>query len=546
MRSLQRLAIGRPVATAMFYLGVVLLGVLALSDLEVNLLPNLELPRITVVTAYENAAPEEIENLVTKPLAEAASSVGGLDKVTSESLEGVSFVTLQFSWGTNVDFAVMEVREKLDLVRGVLPEDAGRSIISRFDPSADPFMEVVFFAKSLPNDKDLRHFLENEVKVYLDRVDGVAQVEFSGGYKKEIQVEVDAPLMNAYGLSLNEVGASMAASNLNSPAGSITVGDKDVLIRTLGEYRGIDDIRETVIGKNEQGVPVRLSDLATVRDGYEERTGLALYNGRECVVVSLRKEAGKNTVQVATDARKEIEAVRQIFRDEVDLAVVYDESRFVRQSIWNIAQALIMGGLLAFCILVLILRNLRSPVILLSVLPISVLATFLLMYTQGISLNLMSLGGLALGIGMLFDSGNVVLSSIERYSREGLSTKEAALRGAGDVSGSISAAVFTTVTVFLPIVFLQSVVGVVFAEMALTITYSLLVSLAVSLTLIPMLSSLRWPSVFQRDLSYLPLVGAAARFEDRLNAGTSAASRASSTIRAVSSLRYWRCSSSPG
>jgi HAE1 family hydrophobic/amphiphilic exporter-1 len=516
MRVLQKFCVSRPVTTAMFYLGLVLMGVLALRELEVNLLPELELPRLTVVTLFNNAAPEEVESLITRPLSESVGTVSRLKRITSESLEGVSFLTLQFNWGTRVDFAVMEVREKLDLVRGLLPEDATRSLVTRFDPGDDPFMQVVFFAKDLARPKDLRHFLENEIKVYLDRVDGVAQVEFAGGYKKEVQVDIDQTALSAYGLSFPQIENSIAASNVNAPAGSIQVGDKDVLIRTLGEYADVRDIGRTVIGKNQAGVPVQLARVAEIRNGYEERTGLSRYNGRECVVVSLRKESGKNTVQVAEDSRAAILALEERFARELDMEIVYDESRFVRASIQNIALALAIGSLLAFSILILILRNLRSPTILITVLPISVLTTCLLMYTRGISLNMMSLGGMALGIGMLFDSGNVVLSAIERQTRQGLAGAEAALKGAGEVTGSITAAVLTTVTVFLPIVFLESVVGIVFAEMALTITFSLLVSLMVSLTLIPMLSSLRWPDWFYTDLSRYRIVRRAAVFEERL------------------------------
>lgn len=516
MRALQKFCVNRPVTTAMFYLGLILMGSLALRELEVNLLPELELPRLTVVTLFNNAAPEEVESLITRPLSESVGTVGRLKRITSESLEGISFLTLQFNWGTRVDFAVMEVREKLDLVRGILPEDATRSLVTRFDPGDDPFMQLVFFAKDFTRPKDLRHFLESEVKVYLDRVDGVAQVEFAGGYKKEIQVDVDQAALTAYGLSFPQIENSMAASNVNAPAGSIQVGDKDVLIRTLGEYRDVQDIGRTVIGKNPAGVPVQLARIASIRNGYEERTGLSRYNGRECVVVSLRKESGKNTVQVAEDARKAIKELEERFSRELNMEIVYDESRFVRASIRNIAMALAVGSLLAFFILILILRNLRSPTILITVLPISILTTCLLMYTRGISLNMMSLGGMALGIGMLFDSGNVVLSAIERQARQGLTGPAAALKGAGEVTGSITAAVLTTVTVFLPIVFLESVVGIVFAEMALTITFSLLVSLTVSLTLIPMLSSLRWPDWFYSDLTRYRLVQRAALFEARI------------------------------
>ena len=500
----------------MCYLGIVLLGLLALRDLEVNLLPEMELPRLTIATVYPASAPGEIENLITRPITESVGTVGGLKRIDSESLEGVSFVTLQFDWDTKIDFAVMAVREKLDLIRGVLPEDAGRSVISRFDPSQSPFIEIVVFARKMSEPRDLRHYLEKNVKIYLDRVDGVAQVEFAGGYHKEVQIEVDARALASYGKSFPEVGRAITSANLSAPAGSITVGTTDVLIRTLGEFQSVTDVAETVIGSSDAGTPIRLSQVAEVRDGYRERTGLARYNGREAVVLSLRKESGKNTVRVAAAVREAVDEIRERFGEDFDIHIVYDESRFVQNAIDNITIELVSGGLLAFAALVLILRNLQSPFVVLTVLPVSVLATFFLMYLFDVSINMMSLGGLSLGVGMLFDGANVALSAIERHRANGLQRSDAALVGAHEVVGSISAAVLTTVMVFLPVVFLKSVVGVVFAEMALTITCSLFVSLLVALTLVPMLASLEWPAAFQEDLIRLPLFAGFARWQENV------------------------------
>ena len=467
------------------------MGLISLKKLEINLLPSLEFPKLTVVTTFPNAAPQEIENLLTKPISESLGTVSGIEKISSESLEGVSFVNLQFAWGTKIDFAAMEVREKVDLIRGILPEEAGRSIVSKFDPSQSPIQDIVFFPKQLSNPKNLRHFIKTEIKPYLDRIDGVALVQFAGGFQKEIQIEVDHDLLMTYQLSLDEIQLAIETSNLNFPAGSIQSGTNDILIRTVGEYKTLSDIARTVIGRNKDNVPILLGDVAKISDGYRERKGLARYNGNECVILSVFKEAGKNTVEVSKNTKKEIEKLKTQFASEVEINIVFDEARFVEQSIDNITNELLSGGVLAFISLFLILRNLQSPFILLTVLPISVITTFLLMYFKGITLNMMSLGGLSLGIGMLFDSGNVVLSAIERHIEKGLPPREAALRGANEVTGSITSAMLTTIIVFLPILFLKGVVGTVFNEMAMTITFSLSVSLVVSLTLIPMLSSLK-------------------------------------------------------
>ncbi len=513
MRLIQAFAIRRPIATAMFYGAVVIMGLISFSELQVNLLPELEFPRLTVITVFPDAAPEEVESLVTRPISESVRTASGVQKVFSESIEGVSFITLQFGWDTDTDFAAMEVREKVDLVRGVMPQEAERSIISRFDPAEEPFMEIAVFARGLGKPRELRDFVHHNLKGYLDRVDGVALVSLSGGFKKEIQIDVDQARMLAHGLSLVDLSRQISTTNLNSPAGSITAGDKDILIRTVGEYTDTDDVGRTVVGSNQGGVPVLLRNLAEIKSGYSERTGLARYNGKECVLIGLKRESGRNIVNSAELAREEIARLQLRFDRELELRIIYDQSEFISQSIDNLVGELVFGGLLAFCALVLILRNLRSPLILLTVLPVSLLATFILLFLQDISLNMMSLGGLALGVGMLFDSGNIVLTAIERHSMTGLPPRESALRGAGEVSTSVISAVLTTVIVFLPVVFLKSVIGVVFAEMALTITFSLLVSMVCSLTLIPMLASLDFLRGPRYDLQRFRLIRAAAQAE---------------------------------
>ena len=520
MRAIQEFCVNRPIATIMFYLGLILMGLLSFRDLEIDFLPDISYPRITVATLFPNAAPAEVENLITRPISEAAGTVSGIESVVSESVEGVSLVTLQFSWGVNIDFAVMEVREKIDLVRNSLPEDAGRSIVTRFDPSQSAFMELVFFAKDQEKEKDLRNFLRNEVKYYLERVDGVAMVQFSGGYKKEVQVEVDQHALLAHGLNLHELSTRISTSNLNFPAGHITVGSKDILVRSLGEYKSIEDIGKTIVGRNKGGVPIPLSSVAKIKDGYRERKGMARYNGKECIIVSLFKEAGKNTVNVAAGVRGEVENINKIFAKDTRADIVYDESIFIERSINNLFQAIVFGGILAFLALILILRNLSSPLILLCVVPISIVTSFIFMRLYGVTLNMMSLGGLQLGVGMLFDSGNVVLSAIFRHSERGANQKESALRGAGEVVGSITSAILTTVIVFLPVIFLKNVVGVVFAEMALTITVSLLITLVVSLTLIPTLCALRMPARNTKTRRPLhPALQQAAVLEERIQSG---------------------------
>ncbi len=503
----------------MFYLLLILLGSVSLGDLEVNLLPDMEFPRLTVITNFQNAAPEEVENLITKPLTETVGTVKGIEKISSESLEGVSFVSLQFAWGTKIDFAAMEVREKVDLVRGLLPEDAGKPIVTKFDPSQSAIQEIVFFPVDRSRIHELRGLVKREIKGYLDRVEGVALAQISGGYKKEILIDIDPASLHAHKISMRDVQDSIESSNINYPAGHIEEGSKDILIRTIGEYKDFREIGKTNISKNDKNIPVRLGNIAAVSEGYKERKGLAKYNGDECVVVSIYKESGKNTVAVSTAVSGELERLKEQYKGQLNANIVYDESRFVKQSIDNITGELISGGILAFISLIFILRNLQSPLILLTVLPISVITTFLLMYLKDLTLNVMTLGGLSLGIGMLFDSGNVVLAAIERHIRNGVPVKEASLIGANEVAGSITSAVLTTIIIFLPIVFLKGIIGVVFGEMALTITFSLLVSLLVSLTLIPMLSAIRGKTSVFGKIDHWKLFQKVAIWENNLDKG---------------------------
>lgn len=519
MKYIQKLAIERPVTTAMFYLLLILLGSISLNDLEVNLLPDMEFPRLTIITNFQNAAPEEVENLITKPLTEAVGTVKGIDKISSESLEGVSFVTLQFNWGTKIDFAAMEVREKVDLIRGILPEDASKPIVTKFDPGQSAIQEIVFFPVEQSKIQELRGFIKREIKGYLDRVDGVALAQISGGYKKEIMIDIDPASMNAHNVSIRDIQDSVESSNMNYPAGHIEEGQKDILIRTTGEYKNFKEIEKTTVSKNDRNITVRLGTIANVSEGYKERKGLARYNGEECVVVSIYKESGKNTVTVSEAVSVEIERLKKQYEGKVKANIVYDESRFVKQSIDNITGELISGGILAFLSLIFILRNLQSPLILLTVLPISIITTFLLMYLKDLTLNVMTLGGLSLGIGMLFDSGNVVLAAIQRHISNGVPPREASVAGANEVAGSITSAVLTTIIIFLPIVFLKGIIGVVFGEMALTITFSLVVSLIVSLTLIPMLSAQRGNLIWTGGLEKWSLFQKVSLWENHLDIG---------------------------
>ncbi|EPG73162.1 RND transporter, Hydrophobe/Amphiphile Efflux-1 (HAE1)/Heavy Metal Efflux (HME) family, permease protein [Leptospira fainei serovar Hurstbridge str. BUT 6] len=473
----------------MVWSALILFGFIALSKLKINLMPELEFPKVTIVTHYSNSSAEEVESLITKPISDSIGTIGGVESVNSESMEGMSVVTVQFSNHTSLDYAIIDVREKIDLVRDSLPQDASKPLVTRFDPSQSAFQEIVIFPKEGVQEKDLRGFLSDNVKVYFERIEGLAAVQFSGGYKKEISIEIDSEKMNSYSISLFDVRKAISLANVSYPAGTLPVGDKDYLVRAVGEFKSIESIGEAVVGNNAQGIPIRLASFSNVRQGYRERTGIARYNGKDCVIAYLYKESGRNSVEISERVKNELEIINQKFGREISAQSVYDESKFISESISGVTSSLISGMILAFLVLVFLLRNVKSPLILLTVIPASLFSTLLLFYLFGISLNMMSLGGMALGIGMLFDTSNVVFSAIERNLARGAEVKDAAVKGTLEVTGSVVSATLTTVIVFLPIIFFKSMIGIVFGEMALAITLALLMSLVASLTLIPMLTS---------------------------------------------------------
>ncbi|TGK17842.1 efflux RND transporter permease subunit [Leptospira fluminis] len=489
MEFILKFCVRKPITISMIWSALVLFGLIALHNLKINLMPELEFPKVTIMTYYPNSSAEEVENLVTKPISDSVGTIGGVESVNSESMEGMSSVTVQFSNRTSMDYAILDVREKIDLVRDSLPQDASKPVVTRFDPSRSAFEEIVIFPKEGVREKDLRSFLSDNVKVYFERIEGLAAVQFSGGYKKEVSIEIDSEKMNSYGISLFDIRRSLSLANVSYPAGTLPVGDKDYLVRAVGEFKSVESIGEAIVGNNSQGVPIRLSSFSGIREGYRDRTGIARYNGKDCVIAYLYKESGKNSVEISQKVRTELEEINKKFSREISAQIVYDEAKFISESISGVTSSLISGMILAFLVLVFLLRNLKSPIILLTVIPASLFSTLLLFYIFGISLNMMSLGGMALGVGMLFDTSNVVFSAIERNLTRGASVQDASVRGTLEVTGSVVSATLTTVIVFLPIIFFKSIIGIVFGEMALAITLALFMSLFASLTLIPMLTS---------------------------------------------------------
>jgi HAE1 family hydrophobic/amphiphilic exporter-1 len=481
----------------MFFLAVILLGVISFFRLPIDLLPDVSYPRLVVYTSYPDVAPAEVERLVTEMVESRAAAVPGVERVTSMSREGVSLVTLRFAWGTDMDFAMLNVREQLDLIRDGLPESASRPRILRVDPESEPILSI-----SVAGGADLwetKELAETVFRRRLEQLDGVAQAAVTGGLDREIQVEVDPDLLSAYGVELSQVAGALEGANYSAPGGTILRGRYRYPLRTLGEFQTVEEISDVVVARQQVppsevrgGEPsfrlVRLSDVARVVDGFREREAIARNHGQEAVGLLVFKEAGANTVGVAEEVDRTLELLAQEF-PEVQVEVVSTQAGFIAESISNVVQALVFGGFLAFLVLFLFLRDPRYPVAVAVAIPVSVVGTFALMEAAGVSLNIMSLGGLALGVGMLVDNSIVVLENIFRHREEGKGAFEAAALGAEEVQGAITASTLTTISVFGPIIYVEGVAGELFRDLSLAVAFSLVASLAVALSVLPTLAA---------------------------------------------------------
>ena len=478
------LSIRHPVTTWMCIFVVILLGVVSVTMIPLDLLPDINLPVAAVVTSYSGAGPEEVESVVTKNLESALSSVNNVDNVQSISQEGTSMVILSFNEGTNMDTATAQIRERLDMIKSVFPDDVGTPMVTKLDPSMMPVMIM-----SISGDMDsvaLTDRAVNDIKPDIEKVAGVASVTVSGGRTRQITVDLDQGKLNTYGLSVSQVSNILAAQNLNMPGGSIKSSSQDITVRTEGEYNSVEQIKNTSIMLPAGGM-VHLKNLGEVTDGYADVSSLTYMNGKPGMGIIVQKASDANTVVVARDINKEIDSMSRQYPD-THLVKVMDSSQFINISIQNVVSSAVLGGIFAIIILYLFLRNIRATLIIAISIPVSIVATFVLMYFSGMTLNLISLGGLALGVGMLVDNSIVVLDNIFRYQQEGHGRFESASEGTKEVGLAISGSTLTTVAVFLPIIFVQGIASQIFKELALTVTFSLLTSLVVAVTIVPMLS----------------------------------------------------------
>lgn len=484
--NLPAFSVRRPIFTSMVMLIVTALGLAAMTRLKVDLLPSIELPTVSVRTGYDGASPEVVEAQVTQLLEEIVATVPGIERIQSRSSEGRSNLRLQFAWGKDIDAAALEVQAKIEDELNELPEDVTRPWVGKFD--IESFPVVILGISSGMDPVEMTELINRQIRYRFARIPGVAQVDLFGGFNREIRVELDPTRLDALGLPLNQVLESLRDANLDRPSGRIEEGRHELTLRAPAYFRDVDEIRDTVIAIRD-GDPVALGQIGTVLDTYERPTEIDRVNGRRGLRVGIRKQAEANTVEVSRAILEEIERVNADY-PQIGIVAVSNSGNFIERSIANVARSVLYGGVLSVLVLLFFLRDWRSTLVISLAIPISIVATFALLYFSGFSLNLMSLGGLALGVGMMVDSSIVVLENIfRRRSSLGEAPAIAASRGAGEVAAAIVASTLTTLVIFLPVVFIQGVSGQLFGEMAYVVSFSLLCALAVSLSLVPMLAA---------------------------------------------------------
>lgn len=478
-------SIRRPVATTMVFLIIITLGTLSFRFLPVDLLPAIEMPELSVQVSYPNVGPEEIELLITEPLENALSVVPDVERMTSFSREGNASVSLRFAQGVDLDVISNDVREALDRVRRSIPDEADAPRINRFNPDDQPI--VVIGAQSTLDMMELTRILERDLARRFEQIPGVGAIDIWGGINREIRVEVSRDRLLASGLTMNDISSAIGRENTTLPGGNVRRGMSDLYVRSRGEYDNVQEVRDTVI-RNINGVPIRVGDLAEVSLDRRDIGRFVEINETPMLRLGIRKQSGANTVAVAQEIRREAERI-SAERPDINMIVIQDQSQFIQQSIDSVRNSALWGGMLTVIVLLAFFRNGSITMVISVAIPIAIISTFGLLYFGGLTLNQMSFGGLALGVGMIVDNAIVVIENIVRLRQGGASKMEAAAKGTQQVTGAVVASTLTTLVIFLPVLFMQTTTGAMYQELALVVAFSLICSLFVALTLVPMLAS---------------------------------------------------------
>nr|WP_300091594.1 efflux RND transporter permease subunit [Sedimentibacter sp.] len=482
---LAKFSVKKPVTITMMILIVIVLGAISLSKLSIDLLPNIELPIAVVQTTYSGAGPEEVENLITVPMEQAVGTIENIDTITSYSNEGSSLLLMQFNFGTDMDEATLQMREKIDMIKGFLPDGTTSPIVMKIDLDSMPIVQLAISSKgSLQTTQKLA---EDVIQPRLERIEGTASADVSGGLEREVEIMLKEEMTKGYNLSQTYISGILQSENLNLSGGTVIKGSNELTVRTVGEFKDIEEIRNLNIPLPKGGT-VRLSDIADVNFVNKDQSTVTKLNGQDVVQISVMKQSDGNTVSVAKDVVKELEKIQKEYPD-LKIETVFNQADYINQSIDNLKSTAITGAILAVVILLIFLRSFKTTLVIALSIPISIITTFVLLYFAGITLNMMTIGGLALGVGMLVDNSIVVLENIYRHRSLGMDRITASVEGTNEVSMAVTASTLTTVAVFIPIVFTGGLAATIFKDFALTIVMALMSSLLVALTLVPMMSS---------------------------------------------------------
>ena len=488
MGALSKIAVERPITLLMSTLIFVGFGIYGLQNLRLNLYPDVSFPTITVYTSYEGVAPEDIETLVTRPIEESVGSISGIRRIRSLSSQGASVVKLNFNWGTDLYEAENDVRKQLGFVERSIPDDAQSPLVFSYDPNQEPIV-VLTLTSNARSPRDLRTYANQILEQRIERVNGIASVETSGGLERQINVTIDNEKMRLYDITIAEIAAKLAQENIQVPAGQLSEGNTIYSLRTIGEFKNIDQIRNTIITVRE-GQALLLKDIAVVDDGIAQPIGNVHIDGEDGVILNVYRQSDANVVSAATDVIESLDDIKRSLPQDVQIKVLTNKAEFIQQSIQNLLLTGIQAVILVVLILLAFLRSGRSALIIAISIPVSIITTFMVMDFADLSLNIISLSGLTLAVGMVVDDAVVVLENIFRFREDGADRKTASIMGAREVAVPVVVSTLTTLVVFLPILFVPGIAGFLFRDLALTISFSLSVSSLVALSLIPMMTSL--------------------------------------------------------
>jgi len=482
---LAKFSVKKPVTITMIILMMIVIGAVSYSKLQIDLLPQMDLPYVMVQTSYQGAGPEEIENIISRPLEQTLSTVENIEDIISISSEGSSLILMQFAFNTDMDEIMLQIRERIDIIKGYLPEGTSSPLALKLDPNAIPIVQLAVSSKG-----DLyttQKIAEDVIAPRFERIEGTASASVTGGLEQEVEIVLKEEMIKGYNLSSSYVAQILAAENLNMPGGTVKKGTNELTVRTTGEFKSLEEIKSLPIPLPTGGT-IRLKDIADVSLRNKDQSSITKLNGKEVVQISVMKQSDANTVNVARSIDKEIEKLKAEYPD-LELVTVFNQADYINLAIDNLIKTATQGGILAILILLVFLRSFKTTLVIAISIPFSIITTFVMLFFAGITLNMMTLGAFALAVGMLVDNSIVVLENIYRNRSLGLDRITASVDGTNEVAMAVTASTLTTIAVFLPIVFTGGLAAILFKEFALTITIALLSSLVIALTLVPMLSS---------------------------------------------------------